>query len=161
MENKDKSIERPLDLTLRYLSYQARSVFEIQKYIRKKGFDEEIIKKIIDILLEKNYLNDRDFASLFIRNRIQFKPKSKFAFRYELKNKGIAPHIIDTILEPYDDIDLALKSIKPKIRLWNNLDTEKLKKKMMNFLRYRGFNYEVSITTLNNFVELKKEYNDN
>ena len=153
--NDIKSIKRPLNLAIKYLSYQPRTVYEMQEYIKKKGFSEDIIEKIIEILLEQNHLNDRDFATLFIESKVRNKPKSKFAFQYELKKKGINPSIIDAILEQYDDQDLALKAVRPKIRMWQNLDDEKFKKKMMNFLRYRGFNYDICLSTLNFFLESK------
>lgn len=153
--NDIKSIKRPLNLAIKYLSYQPRTVYEMQEYIKKKGFSEDIIEKIIEILLEQNHLNDRDFATLFIESKVRNKPKSKFAFQYELKKKGINPSIIDAILEQYDDQDLALKAVRPKIRMWQNLDEDKFKKKMMNFLRYRGFNYDICLSTLNFFLESK------
>jgi len=155
MLNDTKSIELPLNLAMKYLSYQPRTVYEMHRYIKKKGVSEDIIKKVIGFLLEKNYLNDMDFARLFVEGRVKNKPKSKFAFQYELKKKGINPSIIAVILEQYDDQDLALKSIRPKIRLWQNLDNEKLKKKMINYLRYRGFNYDICLSTLNHFMESK------
>ena len=155
MVNDIKSIERPLNLAIKYLSYQPRTVYEMQKYIKEKGFSEDIVKKIIGILLEKNYLNDKNFARLFIESKVKNKPKSKFAFQYELKKKGVNPSIIDAILEQYDDQDLALKAVRPKIKIWQNIDDEKFKKKMMNFLQYRGFNYDISISTLNHFIESK------
>ena len=153
--NDIKSIKRPLNLAIKYLSYQPRTVYEMQEYIKKKGFSEDIIEKIIEILLEQNHLNDRDFSTLFIESKVRNKPKSKFAFQYELKKKGINPSIIDAILEQYDDQDLALKAVRPKIRMWQNLDEDKFKKKMMNFLRYRGFNYDICLSTLNFFLESK------
>ena len=153
--NDIKSINQPLNLAINYLSYQPRTVYEMQEYIKKKGFSEDIIKKIIGILLEQNHLNDKDFATLFVESKVRNKPKSKFAFQYELKKKGVNPSIIDAILEQYDDQDLALKAVRPKIRMWQNLDDEKFKKKMMNFLRYRGFNYDICLSTLNFFLESK------
>lgn len=153
--NDIKSIQRPLNLAINYLSYQPRTIYEMQKYIEKKGFDEDIIQKIIDILLEQNYLNDKEFATLFVENRAKHNPKSKFAFQYELKKKGVNDSIIDSVLEPYDDNDLALKAIKPKIRIWRALDDEKFKKKILNFLRYRGFNYTICLSLLNFFSKSK------
>jgi len=154
--NDIKSIQRPLNLAIKYLSYRARTVYEMREYIKKKGVSEDIIKKIIEILLEQNYLNDKDFTTLFVESKARNKPKSKFAFQYELKKKGIDPSIIDIVLEQYDDNDLALKAVRPKIRMWQNLDDETFKKKMMNFLRYRGFNYDICLSTLNFFLESKK-----
>ncbi len=52
---------------------------------------------------------------------------------------------------------MAMKAVKPKIKIWQNLDGEKFKKKMMNFLQYRGFNYDVCMTTLNYFKNLQED----
>ena len=153
MENDSELIRRPLNLALKYLSYQPRTVHEMQTYIKKKGFNQEVTIKIIDILKEKKYLNDRDFAILFIESRIKTKPKSKFAFTYELKKRGISAVIIDDILEPYDDQDLALKAVRSKIKTWQRLDSEKYKKKMMNFLQYRGFNFDICQSTIDHFIQ--------
>jgi len=154
MVNKHiKEIRHPFNLAIKYLSYQPRTVYEMKKYIEKKGFDRDIVKEVIETLLEKNYLNDKDFAKLFIESKVRNKPKSKFAFQYELKKKGISPWIIDAVLEQYDDQDLAFTAVKPKIKMWKNLDAETFKKKMLNYLRYRGFNYDIFISTLNHFID--------
>ncbi|RLC25467.1 MAG: regulatory protein RecX [Deltaproteobacteria bacterium] len=161
----NKKIEPVLNLAIKYLSYQPRTVHEIRKHIQKKGFDDDIVKKIIEILLEKKYLDDNNYAQLFIQGRVRNKPKSKFAFRYELKKKGVSSLVIDKILEQYDDQTLAIKSVKPKIRLWQNFDDKKFKKKMMNYLRYRGFNYDICLATLDYFCEsnnlIKEDFDEN
>lgn len=148
-----KKIRTLLNLAIKYLAYQPRTVYEMQKYLKKKDVSEDLIKKTIEILLEKKYLDDRCFANLFIETKAKHKPKSKFAFRYELEKKGIDPSIIDAVLTHYDDQDLALKSVRPKIKTWQKLDDETFKKKMMNFLRYRGFNYDICLSTLTHFIE--------
>ena len=61
MKNDKKSIERPLLLAMRYLSYRPRSIYEIEEYIKKKGFDKNIVRKTIEILLEKNYLKKQNY----------------------------------------------------------------------------------------------------
>jgi regulatory protein len=148
-----KTIGMPLNLAIKYLAYQPRTVYEMQRYLKKKGTSENLVKKIIEILLEKKYLDDRYFAKFFVETKARHKPKSKFAFRYELEKKGISPSIIDAVLAHYDDQDLALKSVRPKIKTWQRLDDETFKKKMMNFLRYRGFNYDICLSTLTHFIE--------
>ncbi|MBT3177429.1 MAG: regulatory protein RecX [Desulfobacula sp.] len=147
-----KTITSALNLAVAYLSYQPRTIQEMQKYLKNKGFSEDIEKKIIAILLDKNYLNDKEFARLFIETRIKTKPKSKFALQYELEKKGINSYQIETLLEVYDDQDLALKAAETKIKIWQNLDPGSFKKKMMNFLRYRGFNYDICISTMKFFL---------
>ncbi|MCP3900461.1 MAG: hypothetical protein GY707_12185, partial [Desulfobacteraceae bacterium] len=38
----------------------------------------------------------------------------------------------------------ALTAINPKLATWLKLDKKKLKAKIMNFLKNRGFNWEIS-----------------
>jgi len=153
MVNENKTITQALNKALNYLSYQARTIQEMQKYLKNKGFSEDIVKEIIEILMNKNYLNDKEFAKLFVETKIKTKPKSKFALEYELRQKGINPSDIEDLLTAYDDESLALKAVKPKIKIWQTLDADKFKKKMMNFLRYRGFSYDICLTTLNLFLK--------
>ena len=160
----NKKTDPVFNLAIKYLSFQPRTVHETREHIQKKCFDDDIVEKIIEILLEKKYLDDNNYAKLFIESRVRNKPKSKFAFRYELKKKGVCSLIIDNVLEPYDNQTLAIKSVKPKIRLWQNFDDKKFKKKMMNYLRYRGFNYDICLSTLNYFSSsnnpAKEDYNE-
>jgi regulatory protein len=64
--------------------------------------------------------------------------------------------VIEDVLKHYDDQDLALKAIEPKIKLWLHFDFEKFKKKGLNFLQYRGFTYEIAISILNKVTPLKE-----
>jgi regulatory protein len=158
--NELKEIDQPLNLAIRYLSYQPRTIFEVKRYLKKKKFNNGMILKVIDFLIEKQYLDDKAFAKLFIESKVKYKAKSKFAFRYELKNKGIKSLIIDNILSDYNDFDLAVKSLERKVKLWHNLETEKFKKKTMNFLKYRGFNYDICMSVLNHFKEQRNDLNE-
>lgn len=145
----DKNLtERPLMLAIKYLSHRPRTVYEMSAYIKKKGFPKDIIRQVITILLEENYLNDKKFTKLYIDSMVRNRPKSKFALGFELKRKGVNQSIIEPALESYDDMGLAIRAVTPKIKIWKNLDTEKFKKKLINFLKYRGFNYEICIQTL-------------
>src|SRR3989339_131433 len=152
----EKNNQTPLNSALRYLAHQPRSIRQMNEYLVKKGFDEDMINKTIEKLLEQKYLDDEIFTRTFVDNRINHKPKSKFALAYELKKKGIKSAVIEDVLKNYDDQALALKAIEPKIKLWLRLDFEKFKKKVLNFLQYRGFTYEIAISILNKLTPLEE-----
>lgn len=157
MNNDIKAIEQPIKFAIKYLSYQPRTIYQMREYIEKKGFCQDIVNKTIEFLLEQKYLNDKDFAELFIAGRAKNNPKSKFALGYELAKKGVNSSISDAILEQYDDQKLALQAVSSKIAAWRNLDKETFKKKVMNFLRYRGFNYDICFST---FTHLQNNFSD-
>jgi len=139
----DREQKKAFEMALGYLSRRPRSILEIKEYLLKKLFSPLVAEDVVQRLCTKNYLNDRIFAENHLENRKRNKPKSLFAFRCELKNKGIHPAVIDELLEDYDDLELASLAVKPKVRLWQHLDQEPLKKKVFGFLRYRGFRFSV------------------
>ncbi len=157
MPENDNIIKLPLNLAIKYLAYRPRTTFEIVTYLKKKGIEEACIDPVVEILKERKYLDDKNYAQLFIENKVKYKPKSKFALTYDLKKKGIATSIIEKILISYNDTDLAVSCVESKIKLWQGLTCEKFKMKIMNFLRYRGFNYDTCVSTLNHFICLKKD----
>ena len=137
------AFEQAYQRALRYLARQAKTCREIETYLNQKGVSGEVVEQVISRLLTLGYLNDKRFADQFIESRIRFKPKSRFALGYELKAKGIDESLAQTLLEEYDDLDLALKAVAAKQDQWRRLDPETCQKKVMNYLRYRGFDYGI------------------
>jgi len=140
------------NLALRYLARSPKSVMEMKKYLAGKHLEPDEINGVIERLIELKYLDDKTFARQFIENRIRFKPKSAYALGFELRRKGIEPEIADELLTRLDDLELAWSAAMKKKRQWQHLDREKKKKKLMNHLKYRGFNQGVCVTVLERFL---------
>lgn len=140
--------EKAYNLGIRYLASRARSILEMENYLKKKGISPEGRDQAIERLKSHKYLDDLSFAQLFLESRIRFKPKSKFALGYELKAKGVGPEISDDLLAGYTDMDLAMKAVQPKLSAWQHLPDEARIKKVMNYLRYRGFDHGTCLAVL-------------
>lgn len=136
-----KPFEKAYAMAVRYLARRARSRFEMARYLDRKATDPEIRDQVLSRLEEEGYLNDREFARQFIAARIRFKPKSTYALGYELKAKGIDQSLASELLASFEDLDLAVKAVEHRRDQWRRLDPEECKKKLMNYLRYRGFDY--------------------
>lgn len=145
LPNKNK---QAFELAMKHLTHQARSVFEISRYLDNKGVDKETALDVISMLIEKKYLDDMQFSLNFVEARQKNKPKSKFAIAYELKKKGIQSDIVENVLSHLNDYDLALKAVESKLSSWRHLDRGCYEKKIMNFLTYRGFSYDISLSIL-------------
>jgi regulatory protein len=141
-DTPDPREEKLFQTALRYLAIRPRSVGEMTGYLAKKSPDPAYIPPVIDRLKQTRYLNDEEFARIFIENRKRNQPKSKFALTRELKQKGIRSRIISDLLETYDDMQMAAMALAARYRQWHHLDPETRHKKAFNYLRYRGFNYE-------------------
>lgn len=126
-----------------YLSKSPKTIRRMKEYLTDKGYNANIIEQVIVQLSNFNYLDDRAFARQFIESRIRYKPKSIFALGFELRKKGIDPALAKELLAAYKDEDLALKAIENRKQSWERLNETECRKKMMNYLRYRGFDYSV------------------
>ncbi|MEA1966783.1 MAG: RecX family transcriptional regulator [Thermodesulfobacteriota bacterium] len=144
---KKEQITKAYSLCIRFLAPRARSVKEINDYLAKKGFNKDVRNETIDLLLNKNLLNDKEFAYLFVESREKFRPRSKFALEYELRQKGIQEAIIEEVLMDIDEQKSAWIAVASRIETWNIHGPDKFKKKIMNYLKNRGFSYEISIST--------------
>jgi len=140
------TIEKAYQKALGYLSKSPKTIRQMKEYLMEKGYDANIIEQVIMQLSNFNYLDDKAFARQFIESRIRYKPKSIFALGFELRKKGIDPALAEELLTAFKDEELALKAVKNKKQAWNRLDESERRKKMMNYLRYRGFDYNVCQT---------------
>ncbi|MDD9304855.1 MAG: regulatory protein RecX [Desulfobacter sp.] len=146
---------KAFNLALRNLSRRAKTIFEIKLVLSSKGVEPMVTEEVVQRLVELNYLDDKAFARQFIDNRIRFKPKSTFALGYELSCKGVAPSIADELLSSLDNTQLAFNAVDRKQSQWQHLDQDACKKKLMNYLRYRGFDHGVCQAAWQRFLKNK------
>jgi regulatory protein len=90
-------------------------------------------------------IDDVKFARLWVENRRRLKPKGTVALKIELRRKGIDDAIIVLALMDDDEEKNAWTAVQSKILRWHHLDKAERKKKAFNFLRSRGFSFEVCI----------------
>lgn len=129
---------------LRYISFKKRTSRETALKLEYLGYDNSIVKDVIKELIDLNYLNDKEYAKIFLENRKRLKPKSKKMLLSELKNKGIKEDIINELLYliEFDEYKIAKMLVRKKFIKLDTLD-EKLIKKIYYFLSSRGFSFEL------------------
>ena len=134
--------EKAYHQALKYLKYRPRSRNELFTYLKGKSFSDKSIFETIQRLESAGFIDDLEFARLWVENRRRFKPKGRYMLKIELKRKGIADDIIDSVLKSDDEEKNALAAIHAKMLRWQHLETQDLKKKAFVFLRSRGFSYQ-------------------
>ena len=88
------------------LSYRSRSGFEIRGDLRKKGFSQEVINKVIEDLQERGWLDDRELAHDIISYG-QDRNKGWMRIYADLRRRGIERSLAEESLERYYDVDKA------------------------------------------------------
>ena len=136
----------PLNYAFRLLSFRMRSKDEMRGRLVKKGYTGSEVNEVLDKLERLNYLNDTEFARMWVKNRVESKPLGSALIRRELKQKGIAPDIIkdvlDELLKGYDEYEAARELVLKKIYKIKVKDN-RLLQRLSGYLARRGFSYEV------------------
>jgi len=128
------------NFALRYLAVRPRSIKEVRDYLLRKDFSEDDIDSAVAKLTEHNYLNDQDFALLWVQNRMRLNPKSTTILRAELLKKGISKDIASSVLSTISQSD-QLESVIKIIESKAHQSRYQQKQKMIEYLARKGYGY--------------------
>jgi len=141
----EDSRDRAIQQANLFLSYRVRSEHEIRQNLRKHEYLDTVIEETIERLVKGGYVNDKQFASDWVENRSNFRPRGRRALTLELRQKGIDESIIEVALEELDDESLAYDAGLKKARKLKIQDWNEFRKKTSEFLARRGFSYSVIV----------------
>lgn len=129
--------------SLRYLAIRPRSICEVREYlVRRKGYSEDQSDRAIDRLVSQKYLDDEEFARLWIKNRIDLAPRPLAVIKMELLKKGVDRVKIDDCLAEIDEsqqLDSICQLTSSRYRQSRYRD----KQKLTEFLARRGYSYSL------------------
>lgn len=143
-----EGFRRCREAALLYLSYRPRSESEVKVRLRRRGFDVEHVEAVIARLKEQGLVDDEAFARFWTDNRESFNPRSRRLTRWELRGKGVDGEVIDRVVDDLDDAESAYRSALSKARQWPRSDHDLFRRRLGEYLRRRGFGYEVIKSTV-------------
>ncbi len=141
--HKTYTVEEAKRRLERYCAYQERCHKDVQKKLRELRMIPEAIDLIIHHLLQHNFLNETRFAQAFARGKFRTKKWGKQRIVRELKFREISKYNISLALKEISETDyqktfyeLAEKRLR---QLENETNLQKKKKKLADYLLYRGW----------------------
>ena len=81
-------------VALRYIANRMKTEEEVRQKL-KAGFCEQLTEQIIARLKENGYIDDSNYVTCYIRDRIRFNPMGRLRIKKELLSKGIAKSLIE------------------------------------------------------------------
>lgn len=136
--DQDKVI---IDKIQSYCLYQDRCIKEVKNKLFSLKVNDDLGQKIINHLIDNDYLNEERFVKLFIQGKLRIKKWGKIKLKYELKIRGINNNIIDAHIKNISEDEYIsyfdeFSSAKIKF-LKGTLD--KKKRSFINYFTYRGW----------------------
>lgn len=131
----------------RLLAVRARSEKELREALLRKGFGPDLIAAAMTQCKEQGFIDDADFARQFVQSRLHNRPKGRTRLTLELRQKGVDAATIaatlDELLPAEQQAELANQLAEKSRKRLANLPPLKARQRLADFLRRRGFNWEM------------------
>ena len=131
---------------LERLNKKAETRDSLARYLLSKGYTDNEIEFVTEKLESQGYLNDSNYASSYVNNKVLTTSWGKGKIKRQLLQKGVNEQDCDKALESYSkDIELEklVKRINKKIRSNHDKSNKVLKMKLESDLVSEGFSKEL------------------
>lgn len=141
------TLEEAKEKLERYCAYQERSHKQVEEQLYKMRMIPQAQEVIITHLIQHNFLNESRFAQAYSRGKFRIKKWGKIRITQGLKQHGVSAYNIKLGLaqitaEDYKDTFEALVT-KRLNELSSEQNTSKKKRKLFDYLAYRGWETEL------------------
>jgi regulatory protein len=131
---------------LRYLDSRMRSHREMRDYLRRKGYSDEAADSAREKLAQYGYLDDAEFARLWVRDRASVRRSGRWGIEQELLARGVDRDTIALALDEYTP-ELEQENARAEFdrlrrRYGQVADPAALRQKIGASLMRRGFDWD-------------------
>lgn len=145
--SKEDNFMKCKNSALRIIERTIKTEKEIREKLISKEYDEESINRSIDFLKEYNFLNDENYARMYVRDKSKGQGKNKI--KYSLIRKGLDEEIILEELSKIDEDEEENTAYEMALKKYNIIkkresDSYKLSQKLYRFLISKGYGYDVA-----------------
>ncbi|MCB9640860.1 MAG: RecX family transcriptional regulator [Myxococcales bacterium] len=146
---KEAQILRAKEITLNFLSYQARTEQEVEKKLKDRGIAPDIAEQVIQRFRDLGYLNDPNFARSFAQSRLEARGQGPRRIQMELKKRGISANHIQEAIQQLEEKNDLVETITPHAqKRWQRLKKEpnaqKRRQKLLDFLLRQGLGFDLA-----------------
>lgn len=152
MTNKVFTVNEVKKKIEHYCVYQDRCHKEVENKIREYSLIPEAREMILLSLMKDNFLNEERFSKSFARGKFRIKKWGKQRIVRELRFRNISSYNIKTALKEIDDqeyITTLYSLVEKKDKLLTEVNVFKRKKKIADYLLYRGFESNLVYEAIN------------
>lgn len=154
MFKKAKPLKDPADYDHGYqyalflLNLSMRTQNEIKEKMQRRGYASTVINEVINNLLQEKYLDDDNYAEVFINSMKSYKTWGRFMMKKKLMEKKLDSTLIEEklaeLVSAKDEKEIAKRYLERQFKDINisGLEYEE-KQKVMRRLLSRGFGMDV------------------
>jgi len=146
------SYDRALEKAMRYCSYQERCVLDLEKRFYAWNVKKSDWDKILDYLLEEDFLNETRFIEAYVRGKFLIKKWGKNKIVMGLMQKNIRGKEIDEAfkreIDDKDYMNTISNLLKKKNQLIDEEDEFKKRDKLYRYMLGKGYESDLILREL-------------
>ena len=141
-----------LDKAMAHCSHREFCCDDIRNKLLQWGVENNDVEKIIEILINENFINESRYATAFVRDKFRYNKWGKVKIATHLKSKKIPSDIIGPALDAIDHeyyvnfLRGLLEGHGRSVKAKNKMD---LKAKLLRFALSKGFESSLVYDILN------------
>ena len=161
-ENKPrtKSPEEALASLMRLCARAEKCEGDARRLMRRWGVDQKAAEEVLARLVRDRFIDDRRYATLFVREKLNLSGWGAYKIRTALKRKEVSEEIIREALAELDSGKLRARldeQLKRKLRTLKAKTPYELKTKLIRYGLSLGYDYEAVMDAAYRSAQEKKE----
>lgn len=156
----ENEVKKTLKMCYSFLSSRMRSAFEVKNFLRKKAVPEPIIERALEQLEKQQYVNDLQFAEVYVRDKKNLSGKGPLLLEKELKEKGVSETIIQKALMQFpkdEQLEVAKQWMMKKAKQQTKDSYAMFRQKLRLQLQQKGFPHGIIDEALNELPAKNEE----
>lgn len=144
------------DSAVNLISFKMRTHGEIVEKLLNRKIDEQAIEAALEKLENYGYVNDKDYATEYVRSAMLSGRYGKRVIEFKMKQKGIDEDVLDQALQIYTpdaEKQMAKNQLVSLTKKYRDEEEYKKRRKIFSSLARRGFDYDIINTLLSEEME--------
>lgn len=146
---RTKSTDEALQSLMRLCAKAERSSGDARRLMHRWGLSVSDAEKVLARLEADRFIDDRRFAELYLREKINLSGWGAYKIKMSLRQKGISQEIISEVVEPmFREVDMEsrlLELMHRKVRTIKASTPYERRSKLIRFAASRGYDMELAI----------------
>jgi len=160
LQKKKYSYQELLNKMMRYCAMEEKSVFDLKIKLYNLNASKEEIEKIIDQLIDDNFLNEERYVRVFIKGKLNSRKWGRIKIENALRQKNVSSKLIEMLMEETinpENYQSMIQSVleKKMIELeTKELETQKMKEKLFFYAASKGYEKDLIFSFMNQYFKV-------
>jgi regulatory protein len=157
LQQKKYSYKELLDKMMRFCAMEEKSKFDVKTKLYNLNASKEEIEKIIDQLIDDNFLNEERYVRVFVKGKLSSRKWGRIKINNALRQKSISSKTIEEVMEEIINLEDYLAMVRSVLQKKvmelesKELETHKTKEKLFFYAASKGYEKDLIFDFMNKY----------